>query len=278
MELYTQSHPLSRRLHFINKFHSLNTGDHYGSVIDNIPLFLDYGLCIKHDIDKIIYKWIREGDAVIIGGGGLLNNNKVKWNAKIFVLIEHCKKNNIKLFCVGAGMHKYKNIKEISRPINFDDFVLSGIRDYNFIDTDGRKIEYLPCTTCMSPLFDKRYDVVREFGVVQQHKNRIVDIDVNNYESIRTIGHISQMLSFIGSCETLLTNSYHATLWAQLIGRRVILVNAWANKFDYMRHMPIRFSGNLTKDRERSELYLDFLRESRSIVNSFVQRILEHLE
>jgi hypothetical protein len=43
----------------------------------------------------------------------------------------------------------------------------------------------------------------------------------------------ARIFAWLGSSETVVTNSYHGAYWATLFGRKVIVVNAYSGKFTH---------------------------------------------
>jgi len=107
---------------------------------------------------------------------------------------------------------------------------LAGIRDY------VTEFDWVPCPSCM----DGRLDFHRKVTP----KHALVTIDHPDYCRIELKGvpHFSNLnndfesiLAFLASGETVLSSSYHATYWAMLLGRKVIVV-PWSEKFLTFKH------------------------------------------
>ena len=49
--------------------------------------------------------------------------------------------------------------------------------------------------------------------------------------------NFEDVIAFLGSAETVVTDSYHGAYWAQLLGKNVH-VASWSVKFDHMKHQP----------------------------------------
>jgi hypothetical protein len=96
----------------------------------------------------------------------------------------------------GLGMtHRREQLK---------DFALIGTRDREVPGTD-----WVPCASCMSPLFDKEYPITQQI--------------VAYYWGRHNFCTFEEAVQRIGSAETVCTDSYHGAYWAMLLGREVVL-------------------------------------------------------
>ena len=50
--------------------------------------------------------------------------------------------------------------------------------------------------------------------------------------------NITETIRLLGSADVIITNSYHGAFWGTLLGRKVIVVEAWSSKFNAMKHRP----------------------------------------
>ena len=99
---------------------------------------------------------------------------------------------------------------------------------------------WVPCVSCMHPGFDKDYDIKNQF-VWFEHKKRLIDgkfLDALPAPRMLNTGqNMSQILEFLGSAETVVTNSYHGVYWATLLKRKVVCI-PWGSKFNMFKHPP----------------------------------------
>jgi len=137
----------------------------------------------------------------------------------------------------GIGM-SYKNGKQKE---GTDVTPLTGYdRDATFFSLIGSRddrvqgTEWVPCASCMSPLFDKEYEIKHD-AVVYLNGQKVYKADtvMNNRQSFE------ETIAFIGSGRVVLTDSYHGAYWATLLGRTAIIVNAYSSKFFQYRHQPL---------------------------------------
>jgi hypothetical protein len=112
---------------------------------------------------------------------------------------------------------------------------LVGTRDWG----DSR-FPFAPCVTCISPAFDavdkERHDVVlylhhwRSKEVALPRPEGVPVLENNNADFGATIRHLA-------SGRVVVTNSYHGTYWALLLGKKVLCL-PFSNKFRNYRIAP----------------------------------------
>lgn len=113
-------------------------------------------------------------------------------------------------------------------------FDLIGSRDWG--DT---RYEFAPCVSCMSPLFSEKIEIVHNVVFYMHGNTHKQGIKIPNFipSMSNTSGTLEEAIKFIGSGQTVVSNSYHGTYWALLLGRRVICV-PFSNKFNSYRLPP----------------------------------------
>ena len=207
----------------------------------------------KIDIDNVRKTSWGQYDTLIVGGGGLIGNpnfetlmeritthpdeqifndildvklkniskenkpNIIKWREEVQKLtvdiLENLDRTIGPRILWGAGL----NSKDVSvdsydakYPSYLNRFHLVGVRDW---DTEFR---WVPCASCMHPAFDKEYEIKNEF-VWFEHKKRLIDnkwFDIKPAPRMLNTGqNIEQIIEFLGSAETVFTNSYHGVYW-----------------------------------------------------------------
>jgi len=139
----------------------------------------------------------------------------------------------------GAG-HNNSDAKALKiKPQNLEypdyliDYDLVGVRDHN------TGYQWAPCASCMHPALRKTY-TVRNDVIWFEHKKQL--IKTFGAESvprfINSGSNIEQTIELLGSANTIITNSYHGAYWGTLLNKKVIVVDAWSSKFNYMKHKP----------------------------------------
>lgn len=111
---------------------------------------------------------------------------------------------------------------------------LIGSRDWG--DT---RYEYAPCVSCMSPLFNRDIEIKHDVVFYMHGNTQKQGIKIpNSIPSMsNTAGTFEEAIKFIGSGHTVVTNSYHGTYWALLLGRKVLCV-PFSKKFNSYRLPP----------------------------------------
>lgn len=269
------------------------------------------------DIDTVKRATWDMNDVMIIGGGGLIGNDNfeklmsrvmthpdelilsdilnirirnvgernkteiIRWKEQIQKLtVDVISKLDRKIgprILWGAGFND-KNTKDtydIEWPEYMSRFNLVGIRDF---DSEYR---WVPCASCMHPAFDKTYQVKNEV-VWFEHKKRLIDnrfLDqIPAPRMLNTGQNIEQIIEFLGSAETVITNSYHGVYWATLLGRKVVCI-PWGSKFQSFKHSPV-----MATDRNWSEMiskaptYPDALLECREANKSFYHDVVSLID
>jgi hypothetical protein len=153
---------------------------------------------------------------------------------------------------------------------------LIGSRDFG-----DQRYDFAPCVSCMSPLFDKSYDAQHPVVLYMHHgKTSKMGMDVpanipvldNHCETLASV------IAFLGSGETVVSNSYHGVYWALLLGKRVLCV-PFSRKFHHYR-LPPGYAGpkdwmNRLAGARRQDEMLDICRESTVRFEKRVRALLE---
>ena len=159
-------------------------------------------------------------------------------------------------------------------------FALVGTREW----TAEREAAGLwtPCASCMSPLFDGTWSVKHE---AVQFANASPSI-MERFSGVRgglpwmhNECPMDEIVAFLGSAETVVTNSYHGIFWATLLGRKVVAL-PYSSKFYNFRHPPAysRDRGLDWRDAANDALvYPDALSECRAASRAFYERVMETL-
>ncbi|MTJ09046.1 MULTISPECIES: polysaccharide pyruvyl transferase family protein [unclassified Anabaena] len=230
---------------------------------------------------------------IIIGGGGLIARDF--FTEKLNYIADNRKG---KLISWGIGHNGYENVdRELKYPQYMDKFDLHGIRDYN------QGFNYVPCVSCMSKLFDKKYNVKHEFAIYK-HGNSNWKLPMNelnfpvmenhqvNYKptKINQLFNLfspddfqvsfSKIIKFLGEADTILTNTYHGMYWGILLNKKV-LAFPFSTKF-YTLKYKVPFCDPLNPNDWQDKLqearrYPDALAECRDANQQFYQKVIELL-
>ena len=86
---------------------------------------------------------------------------------------------------------------------------------------------------------------------------------------VNTGQNIEQILTFLGSAETVVTNTYHGVYWATLLGRKVVCI-PWGTKFSMFKHPPtFANETNWHEKIEEAKSYPRALKECRTANTDF---------
>ena len=124
----------------------------------------------------------------------------------------------------------------------------------------------------MHPAFSKTYEIKNEF-VWFEHKKKLIDgrsLDLKPAPRMLNTGqNMEQIIEFLGSGETVVTNSYHGVYWATLLGRKVVCI-PWGAKFNMFKHPPTMATPENWPDMiSKAQNYTNALNECRSSNLSF---------
>ena len=155
-----------------------------------------------------------------------------------------------------------------------ENVVLWGRRDYG-----QPGATWVPCASCMSPLFDREYAIQHPAVLYMNNRpdtpyrtlERPPIYDLPTQHNGVTF---EEAVAFLGSGETIVTNSYHGAYWGTLLGRRVVIVNPYSSKFLHFRHQPA-IARNWRTARPRT--YPDALGECREANRAFYAAVGRHL-
>jgi hypothetical protein len=213
----------------------------------------------------IIRELDEPSDITIIGGGGIFSQ-LAKMRSSIFALNP---KARVIAWGVGLppkGTHD-KEVREVA--LNFSAF---GTRNYD----RREELSFVPCASCLSPLFDQVDPPKNEF-VAFLHRKKPKPLEIPS--GIPTLSNAmrcpKEVIDFIASGDTVVTSSYHGVYWAQLLGRRVICV-PYNNKFRTFQHPPTMAEPNTWLSALRASKRTDsLLQEYRDINRAFAEKALE---
>lgn len=205
---------------------------------------------------------------LVVGGGGLIHK---KFSGHIETLISKNPTNTV-LWAIGHNFGKRyfeKSQGKVYYPDWIDYCSLVGIRDW----IDDYEKYYLPCVSCMHPAFDKTYKV-RHDVVYFTHafKTKFENKEVRPLITNKTT-NFNNVIEFLGSSNTVVTDSYHGAYWAQLLGKNV-QVASWSVKFNHMKYPPYFLNSINDSYKPVNNSVPGFLQECREYNNNFYQKFL----
>lgn len=238
---------------------TVNLGDLMSNPADYFPQLE----AVKRDI----FDWsFKEPHISIFGGGGLLHPD----------LIDALCRPHAIAWGLGCNTHGVKNG---IWPKFLDNYILVGLRDR------GNPWRWVPCSSCMHPEFDRYQNVkpVTEM-VVYEHYHHPIPRDKIRGCVMRNSTpkeEFPNVIDFLASGETVLTNTYHGAFWATLLGRKVLIYQPFSNRFYHMRFQP-QFVGEHDNIRDALEIATlppeAFLTGCRAAVQTFADAVLQFLQ
>ncbi|NCN27134.1 hypothetical protein GW915_06110 [bacterium] len=193
-------------------------------------------------------------NSITLGGGGILY-----YREAIKTVIQHAPK---KLFGWGLGLNSHSNERESDSFLKESMFLKIGIRDFNV------GLPWVPCVSCKHPEFDVKRQSQHEV-VVYEHLD--FPLHLRSFPKMKNKRNtMKNILNFLGSGNTVVTNSYHGAYWATLLGRKVVVLDPFSNKFNHFKHpLILSDSDSLKENIQKAPNYLDALEECRTTNDNF---------
>ncbi len=167
-------------------------------------------------------------DAVIIGGGALMTNQKFVDNVDRLLERIHAQHRIV----WGVGFES-DNIDINIR----DKFDLFSTREYKLDST----VDWVPCASALHPMFDqiKNINPFNDFLVVD-HFKRPIEFERPYTRIINKPNSIHHILEQIANHRFVVTSSYHVAYWSILAGKKCAVIgDSLPTKFRRMKHFPV---------------------------------------
>lgn len=159
---------------------------------------------------------------LILGGGGCIGHPP--WVS----LLEAYGASSVAAKIVwGAGQNVHDSTR-VRFPDTLNKFHLVGLRDY------PNPWRWTPCSSCLHPAFDKKYEVKHKFVFFEQTLFSPIDSGTHPKMS-NNINDMQAIIAFLASGDTVFSSSYHGIYWATLLGRKAVAVNPFSSKFHRLR-------------------------------------------
>lgn len=132
----------------------------------------------------------------------------------------------------GIGLQSVRR-EGVHHDIFTESLDLIGTRD---VDIPGTV--FVPCVSCMAARFDRPPAPTTDV-VLYLHGHKSAGVQIPDGIPTRTNleGTFADAVAFLASGATVVTNSYHGTYWAMLLGRRVLCL-PFSAKFHGFARMP----------------------------------------
>jgi hypothetical protein len=263
----------------IHRYDPTNIGDfycgphHYFEELKGKQLdIFDY----KRDDKAIRDNWFEKitQNSLIIGGGGLLNREGFDMQMELF---EKLGEKGKKTVLWGPG-HNSKNKSSYGKVTKYNidtaKFGLVGVRDY------GMKEEWVPCPSCLHPIFDTPFEARNEIGIIF-HKKTLSDKNVlakfRHFPSTSNDAVFEDVVQFIGETDTVLTDSYHAMYWSLMLGKKVMVFPNSSKFYDFKYQPVISSFSSFENDLKKVRSYSGVIEECREINMRFAEKTFDYL-
>lgn len=217
------------------------------------------------------------GKIIIVGGGGLF---LPYFESEIKNILQLAKNNKVVIW--GVGFDNY--IGEKVNKINLSQATLVGIRDFAQSDYN-----YVPCASCLSPLFDtyrnNKISHKYAFYLHNDYSKNIIDITSDIPVAFnKDLQSLDESLKFLSSAEYIFTNSFHGLYWATLLGKKVAVLPwyhngkvGFSNKFQSFKYKPVYIKDIYCFEKYIYEMksYPNALQECRNINNAFYKQVIK---
>ncbi len=263
----------------LHRLDTRNVGDlycapyHYfpelkGSAVDIFDYKSEDKAVLQEFIDRTV------SSSIILGGGGLLNRGGFVKQVK---MVEALGSKGKKTVIWGAG-HNEKSParygKVTSYNVDVTNFGLVGTRDYNMPG------EWIPCVSCMHPLFGETFEETHEVGIIF-HKDTLRRPDITgkfrDFPTSSNSTDMQELIGFIGSCNKIVTDSYHTMYWSMLMGKKVVTIPNSSKFFDF-KYMPVVATFNNALDSfANAGIYPGLLEECRELNVAFSKKVFDYL-
>ena len=191
-----------------------------GNIGDALASPLRY-LDVRRPVEVVdLGEWDNRGD-VVLGGGGLLFKDTEPQLKSAGDDIAH------KRILWGVGTN-YMGETKLIHPDWLDGFDLVGLRDL------GSK-RLVMCPSCLHPEFDTKRSEPTLDAVVYEHPGEIPLTQFVKWTNHQPIDAFGAVLDFLALARVVITNSYHGSYWATLLGREVM---TWCPNSNRHLHTP----------------------------------------
>lgn len=210
--------------------------DNIGDEICGVFRYFDFPIPFKQIDIKRYKEHIDElkDSFIIIGGGGHIhlpspdyNNGKIAFFKEIADLTKWTV-----MWGVGTNVNGSEGFLF---PEGLSDFLLLGVRDNIApVTIEGKFIHYVPCPSCMDPIFDKKFPSELK-SVVYRHKATRFDMhEGTNLNRVCEGIQFYEAINFLGAAHTVFTDSYHGAYWSLLLNKNVVIFKPLSSKFFYL--------------------------------------------
>lgn len=205
---------------------------------------------------------IPKADVVIYGGGAIepkLRSEKI-----------HHELSARKVVGWGIGTSRSGSKSNLELVSDLD---LCGVREFGRDVSFNENYFYVPCVSCMSPLLDIPYKEDMEIAVYEHGaKGNMPTFD--GMPKLNNRAPLDEAIEFLGRSSVVITNSFHGTYWALLLGKKVICFPFSSKFYGYKSKPYYANKDNWEKGVSQALNYTEYLDECRDINRSFYQKLI----
>lgn len=238
-------------IHFLHHYDRPNRGD----MLSGPYNYFNFGDYRKISWDKNIINNdladFFDGDSVIMGGGIYFARGKPRFDRLV--------KRARNFIGWGLGLDPRLNLEEF-----IGNFTLLGTRERKLALIDDKKVFYVPCASCMNPVFTGIPAIEAMFGgdahgdgeqAIALHLNGgfnrsviVKKIGTQNFPITTTTDAFGKIVRNLWNADIVITNSYHGAYWSSLLGKKVICIKTDVPKWegltcsDFSHHRDLEFS------------------------------------
>jgi len=269
-----------KKSHGVINLHRVNTencGDLYGApyrYFERISRFPNYDILDIINggvVDTFLWGINHLSDSIIVGGGGLLERKSFR---KSMEVLRFLAKKGKKVVLWGVGHNNPYGFINGSLYDQIDAYKVVGIRDYGI-----KGVDWVPCSSCMHNIFDRNYDRIHEFGIVEHERIPIPCAGhCSGFLKIKNSSRFEELINFIGSIDCLITNSYHAMYWGMLLRRKVVVFPNSSKMYSFKYKPSICCDMDKYKEAVRSACVYDGLLDECRMANiRFSDKVYDYI-
>ena len=176
---------------------------------------------------------------VVIGGGGLFHQDEHGVPVDHVIELRQLL-SSTKGMRIGWGLGTMYEDNSLPAPPNEfkGQWELLGLRDWR-----GPKYIWVPCASCMHPIFDQKFQTETRVVVYSHNRHPIprgkLPHRMNTCPKNADYNQVfRETIKFLSMGQVVVTSSFHGAYWATLLGRGVVVV-PWASKFYTLKHPPV---------------------------------------
>lgn len=212
---------------------AVNIAENFTQPVD----YFDFGEeVLKVPIHKDVEAHLRDKPSLVIFGGGGLHGEGAWLRLRQFV---DAAPETLPIVVWGMGINDHgrldRNYHSVLSYLEQRRNVLIGLRDCFYP-------AYVPCVSCMRPEFDAELPLQHEVVFYAHHSFPNVSLPcptMSNRLEGEPHAYFQRVISFLGSAELVVTNTYHGAYWAMLLKKKLIVVAPFSNKFMGLKCQPV---------------------------------------